>query len=183
MERVKVEVATDNQSASSSWCQAPIWNSLPHFFLPDSWEFFDIGHPLWREDGSVIYCTIAYRPCQSTHSWVQVSQDSRPYCTLSFGTPPTWRARFMHLYPPGTGWPGYSLGDWIPFSRLAGLQWRYSNSPLHGSNERVETDKSDNLYSQSRSHISTDSQSDSQSWCRAPIRDLRPIFLSPWHFL
>jgi hypothetical protein len=32
--------------------------------------------------------------------------------------------------------------------------------------------------SRSRSHITTDSESASQSWCQAPIWDPRPIFLS-----
>jgi hypothetical protein len=31
----------------------------------------------------------------------------------------------------------------------------------------------------SRSHITTDSQSVSESWCQAPIQDPRQIFLSP----
>jgi hypothetical protein len=29
------------------------------------------------------------------------------YC-LRFETPPTWRTRSLYLYPPGTGWPGYT---------------------------------------------------------------------------
>jgi hypothetical protein len=29
------------------------------------------------------------------------------YC-VRFETPPTWRARFPYLYPPGTGCPGYT---------------------------------------------------------------------------
>jgi hypothetical protein len=36
---------------------------------------------------------------------------------------------------------------------------------------------------QSQSHITTDNQSDSPSWCQAPIWDSRPIFLSPRDFL
>jgi hypothetical protein len=35
---------------------------------------------------------------------------------------------------------------------------------------------------QSQSHITTDNQSASPSWCQAPIWDQRPIFLSPWVF-
>jgi hypothetical protein len=35
----------------------------------------------------------------------------------------------------------------------------------------------------SRSHIMTDSQSASQSWCQAFIWDPWPILLSPWNFL
>jgi hypothetical protein len=37
--------------------------------------------------------------------------------------------------------------------------------------------------SQSRSHITTDSQSASPSWCQVPVWDPRIIFLSPWDFL
>jgi hypothetical protein len=39
------------------------------------------------------------------------------YC-LRFETPPTCRARSPYLYPPGTGWPGYTP--------------RYSTPPPHG---------------------------------------------------
>jgi hypothetical protein len=77
-----------------------------------------VWHPLWREDGSVIYCTIASRPCQSSHSWVEVPQNSRPYFNVSSETPPTWRARSPYLYPPGTGWPSYTPGHWVPLSPL-----------------------------------------------------------------
>jgi hypothetical protein len=85
---------------------------------------------------SVIYCTIAPGPCQSSHSWVEVPQNSRPYLTVSFDTLPTWWARSLYLYPPGTGWPSYTPGIGFPFCRLlrlAGLRWRYSNPPPHGS--------------------------------------------------
>jgi hypothetical protein len=30
-------------------------------------------------------------------------------------TTPTWSARSPHLYPPGTGWPRYTPGHWVPF--------------------------------------------------------------------
>jgi hypothetical protein len=39
------------------------------------------------------------------------------------------------------------------------------------------------VQSQSQSHITTDSQSASPSWCQAPIWDPRPICLSPSDFL
>jgi hypothetical protein len=44
------------------------------------------------------------------------SQNSLPYFTVSSETPPTWRARFPYLYPPGTGWPSYTPGH---------SRWRY----------------------------------------------------------
>jgi hypothetical protein len=52
--------------------------------------------------------TIAFAPCQSSNSLVQVPQNSRPYFTVSYETPLTWRARSSYLYqggpviPPGT---------------------------------------------------------------------------------
>jgi hypothetical protein len=104
-------------------------------FLADDCGFLDLWHPLWWEDGSVIYCTTDSRPCQSSHSWVEVPQNSRPYFTVSFETPPTWMARSLYLYPPGTGWPSYTPRHWVPFCRLlwlAGQRWRYSNPPPHG---------------------------------------------------
>jgi hypothetical protein len=71
--------------------------------------------PLWRENGSVIYCTIASGPCQSNHTWAEIPQNSRSYLTVSSETPPTWRARFPYLCPPGTGWPSYTPGHCVPF--------------------------------------------------------------------
>jgi hypothetical protein len=62
-----------------------------------------------------MYCTIASGPCQSSNSWVEVPQNSRPYLTVSSETPPTWRARSSYLYPPGTGWPSYTPGHCVPF--------------------------------------------------------------------
>jgi hypothetical protein len=41
-------------------------------FPLDSCEFVILYRPLWREDRSVIYCTIASGPCQSSHSWVEI---------------------------------------------------------------------------------------------------------------
>jgi hypothetical protein len=37
------------------------------------------------------------------------------YCP-GLETPPTWRARSLYLYPPGTGWPSYNPRHWVPFS-------------------------------------------------------------------
>jgi hypothetical protein len=81
--------------------------------------------PLWRENGSVIYCTIASGPCQSNHTWAEVPQNSRPYLTF-----PTWRARFPYLYPPGTGWPSYTPGHWVPFLSPLTTRGDYGGSIL-----------------------------------------------------
>jgi hypothetical protein len=37
------------------------------------------------------------------------------YC-LRFDTSPTWRAMSPYLYPPETGWPGYTPRHWVRFS-------------------------------------------------------------------
>jgi hypothetical protein len=65
---------------------------------------------------------------QCNNALVRVTQNSRPYFTVSSETPPTWRARSLYLYPPGTGWPSYTPGRWVLFCRLlrlGGLRWRY----------------------------------------------------------
>jgi hypothetical protein len=48
-------------------------------FPSESCGFIIFWCPLWREGGSVIYCTIASGPFQSSHSYVEVPQNSRLY--------------------------------------------------------------------------------------------------------
>jgi hypothetical protein len=103
------------------------------FVLSDNCRFLDVDGLSDERMGLEFTRTIASGPCQSNHSWVQVPQNSRPYFTFSYETLPTWKARSPYLYLPGTGWPSYTLGHWVPFSssRLTGLWWRYSNLPPH----------------------------------------------------
>jgi hypothetical protein len=124
----------------------------------------------------VIYCTIAPGPCQSSYSWIEVPQNSRPYFTVSFEIPPTWRARFSYLYPPGTGWPSYTPGHWIPFmssftTRRAAV--RYSNPPPHG----VAC-----LAFGVGVLLAADSQSSSSSGYRASLWDPWPDFILLFFF-
>jgi hypothetical protein len=47
---------------------------------------------------------------------------------------PTWTARSRYLYPPVTGWLGFTPGKGFPFHcllRLAGLRWRNSIQSPH----------------------------------------------------
>jgi hypothetical protein len=83
---------TDGQSASLSWCGARIWSPWPDFF--SVWQLHIC--PLWREDGSVIYCTIASGQSLSG----PIPAELRPYFTVSSETSPTRRARSPYLYPP-----------------------------------------------------------------------------------
>jgi hypothetical protein len=79
----------------------------------DSCGFVILYRPLWREDVSVIYCTIASRPCQSSHSWVEVPQNSTTifYCLIwdspnLEGQVPVFispRNRVAQLYPRALG--------------------------------------------------------------------------------
>jgi hypothetical protein len=69
------------------------------------------------------------------------------YC-LRFVTPPTWRARYEYLHVPGTGWPGYTVRHWVPFSSpptIRRARWRYLNPPPHGVSESTGLESS--LYS------------------------------------
>jgi hypothetical protein len=97
--------------------------------------------PLWREDGSVIYRTIASGPCQNSHSWVEIPQNwnhilmshlrllqpggqgSRIYILQEQGGP---------VIPPSTGFPFCRL------LRLAGQRWGDSNPPSHGAGTKLE---------------------------------------------
>jgi hypothetical protein len=50
---------------------------------------------------------------QCNHSMVRVAQNPWSYFTVSSETPPTWRTRFLYLYPPETGWPSDTSGHWV----------------------------------------------------------------------
>jgi hypothetical protein len=103
----------------------------PRFLLlSHSCEFVDLGRPLWREDGPVVYNCCCPSPTQSFSGPSPVGLMIVFYC-LRFETPPTWRARSPYLYHPVTGW-SRSPGTGFPFRRLlrlAGLRWRYSDRP------------------------------------------------------
>jgi hypothetical protein len=68
----------------------------------------------WREGWAVVYNCWS----TSTQSFWGPSPEGFMitfYC-LRFDTPPTWRARSLHIYPPETRWPSYTHRHWIPFS-------------------------------------------------------------------
>jgi hypothetical protein len=117
----------DGQSVSLSWCRALIWSSWPHFcFLFDNWGFLDVGHPVWRKDGSVIYSYNWFWawPEQSFSgpSWAELTTIF--YCPIWYS--PSLKGQVR--YPPGTGSPSYSLGHWDPL-----LLPPTSRIPLHNS--------------------------------------------------
>jgi hypothetical protein len=72
-------------------------------------------HPLWQEDGSVVYDCCWSSSAQSFSGFSPAGLMTIFYC-LRFETLPTWRARSPYLYPPRTGWPCYTPRHWVPFS-------------------------------------------------------------------
>jgi hypothetical protein len=69
------------------------------------------------------------------------SRRTHDFISLSYETPPTWRSRPPYLYAPGTGWPSYTSGHWVPSYYLQG----YSGSILNTSDSRFEVEVEVNL--------------------------------------
>jgi hypothetical protein len=92
----------DRQSVSLSWCRGLIWGPRPNFLLSDSCGFLDVGHPLWREDGPVVYNCCWSSSAQSFSGPRPAELIAIFYC-LTFEITPAWRAKSPYLYPPGTG--------------------------------------------------------------------------------
>jgi hypothetical protein len=122
-------------SQSMSWYRVPLWD-----LRPDIISCRNVA--VWNLRSCIYWAPSLTRGwvcnLQCNHSIVRVTQNQKPYFTVSSETPPIWRARFPYLYniyicipqeqgcpviPPGTGFPLRRL------LRLAGLRWRYSNPP------------------------------------------------------
>jgi hypothetical protein len=91
-------------SASLSGCQAQLGPKTRFLLQSDSCGFVDVGRPLCREDGSVVYNWCWSSPAQSFSGPRSSGIMTIFYC-LRFETLPTWRAMSLYLYPPGTGFP------------------------------------------------------------------------------
>jgi hypothetical protein len=132
----QIYVTSDGQSASLSWFQAPIWGWRPYFCC---WltcaGFFDVGRSLWRENGSAIYNSCWSSPAQSLLVPNPKDLVTIFFC-LRFETPPTWRASFPYLYPPGAVWPSYTPRHWV-ITRVALYSLRANRTENSASN--VET--------------------------------------------
>jgi hypothetical protein len=79
-------VMTNGQSASLSWSKAPIWGLWPGlYYMCDSYGLVLVGHPLWREVGSVL-CTCCWPlPAQSFSGPSPLGLETIFYC-LTFET-------------------------------------------------------------------------------------------------
>jgi hypothetical protein len=115
-------------------------------------------------------------PLQLSHSQVRVQRDSWPHFTV-------WDSRLPqpggpgppYLHLPGAGWNGYNLRHRVPSSSLPTTRTatvEVFHLPPHESSSSE---------SQSQSHIATDGQSISKSWCRAPSAAHDQIFITFWH--
>jgi hypothetical protein len=123
--------ATNSQSASLSWSQAPIWGSDQIFITfghlrSSCWGASSLRR--WRVCNLLVqFAVILWPKSRRTHYHILLSH-VRPYFTVSYETPPTFRARSLYLYSPGTGGLVISPDTGFPFCRLlrlAGLQWRW----------------------------------------------------------
>jgi hypothetical protein len=85
-------------------------------FLSDSWGFVDVGRPLWREDGSVVYHCGWSSPAHSFSGPSPVGLMTIFYC-LRLEIPSAWKARRPYLYPPETGWSSYTHRHWVSQSQ------------------------------------------------------------------
>jgi hypothetical protein len=109
-------VMTDGQSASLSWNKAPIWGLHPDFYNCQTLARLLMWSVL-SDERTVLSLTFTADPRQCRHFRVRVPRYSWPYFTVSDSRlPQTWRSRSPYLYPPGTGWPGFTPRHWVPFS-------------------------------------------------------------------
>jgi hypothetical protein len=79
--------------------------------LSESCGFVDVGRRLWRQ----VYPLQLLLPLASVRILGTEFHGTRTYC-LTFQNLPTWRARSLYLYPPGTGWSRYTPRHWVPLS-------------------------------------------------------------------
>jgi hypothetical protein len=147
------------QSVSMSWCRTPLWDLWP-------------GITSCR-NVAVLFLTRG-RVCklQCNHSKARVAQNPQPYFTASSETPPHCRARFLHLYHPGTEWPNctdnrLTVNQSFSQSVCLGVEHpcEYFDQILSCRNVAVWNLR--RCRSRRRSYIMTDIQSVSMSWCQA----------------
>jgi hypothetical protein len=102
-------VTTDSESASLSWCQAPIWDLRPDFYYCQTVA----GSLMWgslSDEWTYLPFTIAAGLWQRSHSWVRVPRDSWPYFTVTHSKLPQPGGPSPRIYvPQEQGGPVISL--------------------------------------------------------------------------
>jgi hypothetical protein len=109
---IKVEVeVTLRLTVSQSVClgiEHPCWTCdqilLPAgMLLSEICGLVSVGRPLWREDGSEFCSAFTHGPSRAEPVTIL-------YCLI-------WGCPNLEVHvPPGTGWPSYSPGHWVPFT-------------------------------------------------------------------
>jgi hypothetical protein len=130
----------DGQSASLSWCQAPIWDLWPIFLSP--WNFLQTVACLLFLTPSLTrgrVCNVLYNcfwalPEQSLLGRSLADLTTMFYCLILRS--PNLDGQVPEFISPRTqGGPVICPDTVCPFCRLlwlAGQRWRYSNPPPHG---------------------------------------------------
>jgi hypothetical protein len=109
----KVEVKVNLRLTVSQYVLASstlVGLATKYYFLSECFclSLVSVGRPLWREDGSAI--------CSVITQWSE-SLITRNHTLLSHLRLPQPGGPDSHIYiPPGTGWPGYTPGHWVPFT-------------------------------------------------------------------
>jgi hypothetical protein len=147
--------------------------------LPHRFGFIDMGRLIRREEEYIVYSCFWSSPAQSFASPSPTGNMTIFYC-LRLETPSTRRTRSLYLFPPGREWPHYNPSQRVPFS-LSPTYRRARTidfSCSFGTGYTENTSTNCPSPSPSPSHIATDNQSVSKSWCRAPSGAHDQIFFS-----
>jgi hypothetical protein len=153
---------------------------FPSFFSIDNCGLLDVGHPLWREDGYVIYSynSLWSLPEQS-HSGPGPAELMTIFYCLIVRLSQLWGPGPRIYIPQEQGDPVILQSTGFPFCRLLRLarltNWLniYITALLGPSGpllQRILTLLTNLLQSQSQSYLTADGQSASLSCCQATIR-------------
>jgi hypothetical protein len=169
----EAEFTTDSQSASLSWCRTPIWSPWSDFFFCLTITGL-LVRGTFSDERMGLQFIAAARPRQHSSSRVWVPREFLRLPQPGGPGPLTYISQELSGQITRT-----SLGTVFSFRRLlrlAGLRWRYSNTPPHAVDDSHEFQLT---------YVATDGQSASSSWCRAPfaINDQILSSLSDNYFL
>jgi hypothetical protein len=105
-------ITTDGQSASLSWYQDPSGAYDQILFTVRHLRVCRYGAPSLTRGRFCLLQLLLSSPAQS-FSGPSPAGLMTTFYSLRFETPPIWRTRSLYLYPPGTGWPGYTPRHWV----------------------------------------------------------------------
>jgi hypothetical protein len=94
----------------SDHCGFLIWGALSDERTGLSFTMYSVlgGSNMTGTDCCVV--RLVYSQVSPGHIWTTLYNI---FYGLRFETPPTWRTRSLYLYPPRTGWPGYTSRHWV----------------------------------------------------------------------